>query len=284
MKYFTKDWYNLCGKMYIQSLEHSKKAKTFSEKYFQKLYKQKLMDWLELEKEMSSHTFDDISSPELYCENLDDMSEEDIDRLKQNYLAQREIVKANYTPRTYDEKKSTEDFFEIFINNQQRIIKTLPDEILKDIADIRVFALGQATKQVIQKTENFCKQNAILVNKVFKDYDDYYKEASELFDEDIVENMGFHDCNIKSVRPNEQYLVISLDNSGGFTNVNEILFENYKIIKQDGVLENAWWLYEETYMADNVYEIHVLLQNNDNKLIDFIVSAEKIRFSHDNID
>ncbi|MFJ7666635.1 DUF4085 family protein [Lysinibacillus sp. NPDC097195] len=75
------------------------------------------------------------------------------------------------------------------------------------------------------------------------------------------------------------YTKLTLDNSGGFTDVDEVTFENFHLIKQDGLLENTWWLYEEVYKVNNQYEFHALLENGKNELKDFIISAERVYFT-----
>ncbi|KJR47528.1 hypothetical protein UF75_2106 [Desulfosporosinus sp. I2] len=54
--------------------------------------------------------------------------------------------------------------------------------------------------------------------------------------------------------------------------------DNYEIIKQDALLQNSWWLYNEIYQTNGKYELHVLLQNRNMGVIEFIVSAENISF------
>ncbi|MBU3129978.1 DUF4085 domain-containing protein [Clostridium tagluense] len=68
------------------------------------------------------------------------------------------------------------------------------------------------------------------------------------------------------------------DNSGGFTDIYEMQFENYKILKQDALLQNSWWLYGEIYKTNGKYELQALLQNKDMDLVEFSVSADHIYF------
>jgi len=74
-------------------------------------------------------------------------------------------------------------------------------------------------------------------------------------------------------------LTLFLDNTGGFTNIVEVNFENFNIIKQDDLLEDTWWLYEEVYRVNDTYEFHVLLQNNKTGLMDFIISSDQVSFT-----
>ncbi|MCS1384908.1 DUF4085 domain-containing protein, partial [Lysinibacillus sphaericus] len=76
----------------------------------------------------------------------------------------------------------------------------------------------------------------------------------------------------------DKSLKLLLDNKVSDTNIDEVIFENINIIKQDDLLEDSWWLYEEIYKVNDKYEFHILLQNKTEDLIDFIISAEQISF------
>ncbi|UKS29698.1 DUF4085 domain-containing protein [Paenibacillus sp. HWE-109] len=243
MKYFTKEWYELCQKMSFHlGLEEEKQAGTFSEAYFQQLYKDELNKWLQLQEEVAS------------------------------------IMQANGTNEPFNKDKETKQFHESIIYNQEHLRKSLPETILNKIADLRVFALNKATSDVINAVAQFCEDNKRVVETTGVNFRKYHKEASLSLDRGIVENFSFHDCKITKSIQNDQSITLILDTSGGFTNIDEVIFENVTIIKQDDGLENSWWLYEEVYRVDDRYEFHMLLQSQDMGLIDFIVSAEQVFF------
>lgn len=235
MKYFTKEWFELCQKISFHlNLEEEKKAETFSEEYFQQLYNSELINWLTLRKEIDSMDF--------------------------------------------NKEEATEEFHDMFIVNQEILKNGLPETILEQIADLRVFALYKAIRKVINAVTEFCEENERSVKTIGENYRRYYKEASISFDREIVENFRFHDCTIINSVQNGTNLTLILDNTGGFTDIDEVTFENFNIIKQDGLLEDSWWLYEEVYKVNNKYEFHVLLENGEMGLIDFIISADRVSF------
>jgi hypothetical protein len=250
MKYFTKEWYELSQKTSFHLLlEEEKLAETFSEDYAQQLYNTELNSWLRLQEEVDS-----IIKSEIV--NTDGNNE--------------------YEP--FNKHKVIQQFNEGFIYNQEDLKKALPESILKLIADIRVFALNKATRTVINAVTEFCEDNERSVAATFEKYSRYLEEASNTIDKEIYEKFGFHDCTITKSVQNDMSLTLLLDNSGGFTNIDEITFENFKIIKQDALLEDSWWLYEEVYKVNDIYEFHVLLQNKKMGLIDFIISADQVSF------
>lgn len=251
MKYFTKDWYKLSQKTdFHLLLEEEKQADTFSEEYFQHLYDSELNSWLKLQEEVASI----LESNEVT--NTDDNNE--------------------YQP--FNRKKATEQFHEGFIYNKEYFKKELPSTILQEIADIRVFTLNKATRLVIEAVTNFCEENEKSVSSTSKNYRKYMEEASNTFDKGITENFGFHDCTIIKTVQEGTSLKLLFDNSGGFTDIDEVTFKDFNIVKQEGSLKDSWWLYEEVYKVNDKYEFHALLQNKEMGLTDLIISADQVFF------
>ncbi|EKU43532.1 DUF4085 family protein [Lysinibacillus sp. HST-98] len=251
MKYFTKEWHELCQKNNLHlHLEEEKQAETFSEEYFQQLYDFELNSWLTLQEEA----------------NLILKSNETANKGEDNH----------YEP--FNKEKGIEQFHDIFIHNLMYLKKQLPKTIVQQIADIRVFALDKATRNVINAVTQLCEENKRIVTTVIEDYKRYIKENATLLDIEIDGDFSFHDCKIIKSIKNDQSLNLLLDNNGSYTNIDEVIFENFNMIKQDDLLEDAWWLYEEIYKVNDKYEFHVLLLNETMDLIDFIISAEQISF------
>lgn len=251
MKYFTKEWYELCQKTSLHLLlEEEKQAEYFSDEYFINLYNEKLNNWLDLQQKL------------------------DLEMAKCT-----ETGIENILYESFDKEKSIEQFNNQFIYNQEYSKKVLPYEILKEIADIRVFALDKASHKVINTVTKFCLKSKNSVDRTMEEYRKYYKKSVKSFDKDIVENIRFHDFMIVNTNSNSGNLILHLDNIGGFTDINEVIFENYNIIKQDRLLEDSWWLYDEIYKVNDKYELHVLLMNKNKELNDFIILLDNIVFN-----
>lgn len=250
MKYFTKEWYELCqNTSFHLALEEEKQAETYSEEYFQQLYNAELQSWLDLQEEVASIMKDSESI------NTNDNTD---------YL--------------FDKEKGIKQFSDGFIFNQEQLKRKLPDAILKQIADLRVFTLNKATKEVINDVTHFCEGNRMSVAATGESYIRYIEKSSNILDKQIFEKLRFHDCKVTQLVQKDTTLTLFLDNSGGFTNIDEVSFNYFTIIKQEGSLEDSWWLYEELYRVHDQYEFHVLLQNNKMELIDFIISADHVSF------
>ncbi len=248
MKYFTKEWYELCQKTSFHLLlEEEKQAETFSEEYFQQLYNDKLKDWLDFQEEVAS-------------------------------LMENDGTVNSDESEPFNREKAIEQFHDGFVYNQEYCKRGLPETILKQIVDIRVFTLDKATHTVINAVTKYCEENERSVKTISGNYRTYFEEASHTFGQEIIENFGFHDCTIIKSSRNGDSLTLLLDNTGGFTNIDEVTFENPTIVKQDSLLEGSWWLYDEIYIVDDKYELHVLLRNKNMELMDFIISADQVSF------
>lgn len=254
MKYFTKEWYELCQQTsYHLSLEEDERATTFSEDYFQELYNKGLAEWLELQEEVA-----------LIMETTE-------------FATHEGPIKSE----PFIKEQAIEQFQSSFHYNQLHLKEGLPESILKQVADIRVLALNRATRPVINAITQFCEGNEKAVTSAGEAYRKYYQEASSSIETEINKNFGFHDCTVMKAIENGKSLTLHLDNSGGFTTIDEVTFENFAILKQDGSLENSWWLYEEIYKVDDKYEFHALLQHPRMGLIDVIISADRVSFKRE---
>lgn len=242
MKYFTKEWYELSQKTgFHLSLEEDKRAETYSEVFFQQIYGAKLQRWLHVQEEVAALMQNESNEP-------------------------------------FHREQAAEQFQASFVYRQEYLRKALPETILNRIADLRVFALDIATRDVIQAVTRFCEENERSVRSTVEQYGAYYKEASKAMDKEIVYHFGFHDCIITKAILRNDAITFLLDRSAGFTDIDEVIFEHAAFVKLEGEIENSWWLYEEVYKVDDKYEFHALLHQPEQGIIDFVISAERASY------
>ncbi|WP_434752258.1 DUF4085 family protein [Paenibacillus amylolyticus] len=132
----------------------------------------------------------------------------------------------------------------------------LSSEILEQIADIRVFALGYCTREVMQKLKEESARNTKEMERVLEEYRETM--INQDISNEIRRKVQFHDCEVTELLTGDD-LVICFDNRGGFTEMNKLKLIAPEILKQEGEIVGRFWLYEELYRIDNGYELHVLL-------------------------
>ncbi|NMO94934.1 DUF4085 family protein [Paenibacillus lemnae] len=241
----TKEWYETMQKTDLHLLlKVSKKAEVFSEEYFQKLYNSEEKVWLQLQEDVSKVEFEDVVPDEVQA--------------------------------VFDPEQEKKNFKQVLQHNVRHLTKSLPDDILHQVADIRVLALNRASADVKKQITAYCKANKQTVQSTAAAYWKEYKNNFKKGEPSFAEQFHFHDCKVVSSRRKGKDLVLTLDHSGGFTAISEITFKNCSILKQDTPLHGAWWLYDEIYTTKDGYEIHVLLQKK--QLIDFVMTVSDVMF------
>ena len=234
-----------------------------------KLYNEKLNEFLEAEKEASEieyepETWEDIQlmDDEGNIVNARDiMSDEEFEQLRQELL-QNEQDSAEYEVEEYDEEKLTKDFLEMHQGEIEDLKTSLAKEILDEVADIRVLALGLSTQNVKDLVEKYSQECEKRFEKAFNEYNKHWYSISDKVPANIKENYNFHDCRILDIKKEGNYIVFELDNSGGFTNINKIIYKDAEILENNFV-EGCYWVYDEMYLCDKGYEFHIAVDGEN---------------------
>lgn len=237
MKYFTKEWYEVCGDTgYHLNMQVSKNAESLSEEYYHDLYLRRRRAYMKLQKE---------------------------------------VAEINGT--VFDKAAEEAEFQKFHEMAVKRYQERLPQEILKQVADVRVLALDIATKEVKQQLKDWCEKNE---QQMHTGLDKYWKEVcpaqKDAVGEEIQQEFSFHDSKITGMEMGADTLTFKMEPV--FSDVKKVIFKNYKILEQDGYMIGAEWLYQEVYAVEGGNEYHGLLWKKDGKLGYLTIFAEEIAF------
>lgn len=261
MRFLTKEWYETMQKTDLHLLlKTSQKAEVFSEEFYRKLYVKKEAEQLKFDEECSNTKFEDI------FDEFDFPSKEEYKKAREEFV-----------PEKFDPVKTKQKFREAQEYNIERLKIELPEEILEKVADVRVLALDCCTAEVKKLITRFCKENEKKVDRAVRELEK--AEQKEFGDNppDFIKESSLHDCEITAFEESGKDVVLSLDNSGGFTTAKAVIFKNAEIIERDGGLVGAIWLYDEIYKIQNGFEIHALM-SDESGLLYFTVSCETAEF------
>ena len=284
MKYFTKEWYELCQRTgYHFELRADKRAESFSEDFFKKSYAKAEAEHLAFEEAMCNVSFEDIY-PEVfdYADlDVEDYTSEELASLEAEYYEMRDAVKESFEANTreYDAASAKRTFCSIWKDKIELLEKGLPGEILDRVADIRVLALDIASAEVKRAITQFCKKNERTMKKTMSDYQKYYKKAFADGEPPFAEELNLHDCVVTSCHKSGRDIVVMVDNSGGFTNATKVIFRKAEVLCRECPLRGAWWLYNELYKTDDGYELHAMVQKKE--LVYFTVKCADIEVLYD---
>ena len=190
---------------------------------------------------------------------------------KAQWLAMR-LEFVNDWGEPFNRNEETRWFFQIYQQQKRRLLSELPQEILLQIADIRVFALGCCSESVYAQAKAFVEQSCASYRRTMEAYVAY--EESELQDVAFASE-SFHDGDVISLRRKGNNLCMAFDDEFEGLRYHRLIFKDAVVIKQDRRLSGAYWLYHEVYKIADGYEVHVLLWNKSG-LIDFIVQCSDI--------
>lgn len=260
MKYLTKDWYNKmqCSSLHVL-LKVDKRAEEKNETFYQKLYKKSLKEYIKNETYLLNYK----KFKKVLLENkdlLENLNEETIKEKYENY--KKEMFLGMTLEQAFDYRQT---------NIIEDLKEKLPKDILDKVKDIRVLALDYASKEVYDLIKKFSEENEKYVDNKFKEY---IKLENEMFDDSFeLLNTSFHDCYIEKCEKNKKDMIINF-NTGGFSEKENIIFKNYKVILDENI-ENTFWLYEEIYKNKSKYEVHILTIK-DKDLKELILTCDDI--------
>ena len=283
MKYLTKEWYELCQRTGLHfGMKVNKGAAIYDEELYLKLYKRKERKFVKTQHE--SYNFDPRFMLEQDgCTGVpidkfvtgEEIKEEDIIVFHMTTEERESIQKMidEYDVRPpFDEKRCRDEFR--YIQETYKIIdakEKIPHELIQQIADIRVFALGYCTKEVLIQLKKISKKNEQKVNLISDEYSKV--QQAENIPKYIKESFGFHDCEVTELSVDKN-IVMRFDTRGGFTDLNKITFVTSEIIKQEDHIVGSTWIYNELYRTENGYEAHMLFQGED--MPELIISCKDI--------
>lgn len=282
MKYLTKEWYKLCQRTCLHfGMKVIKGASVYNEELYNRLYKRKENEFVRVQ-----HNFYDfdprimleddgkVFKPLMILSNSEMFEEDEIVYhmpIEERERIQKLIEEYDVRP-PFDEVKCREEFRDIqetFKINQVK--EKLPMELIDQIADIRLFALGYCTRKVLNQLEGISNENEMKVNSISKEC--MNAQQAEKIPQSIKEAFGFHDCRVTDFIVDKD-IVMRLNTQGGFTDLNKITFVSSEIIKEDKFIVGSVWIYHELYCMENGYEAHILLERNE--LSELIIRCKDI--------
>ncbi|WP_413376508.1 DUF4085 family protein [Paenibacillus taichungensis] len=266
MKYLTKEWYETCQRTGLHfSMRVHSEAYELNEALFQRLYKRKEKAHVKQERELYN------LDPRFMLEHDGQVltrvdkafsggavKEEDqmVYHMPLEERTHIENLIAEYDARPpFDEKKCKEKYKEAMGWNFEHKAERLPQNIVEQIADIRLFTLGYCTREILLQLKKQSAENRREMVRVSKEY----REAIVAQDipGEIHSQVQFHDCTVTELLTGDE-VVIRFDTRGGFTKINKLTLVTPEIIKQEEEIAGSYWLYQELYRIDQGYELHVL--------------------------
>ena len=274
MRCFTEEWYQVAQFMdFYENLEESEQAAVFSEAYFQVLYALREADMLEMQKLLPGMAFEEMFgiSEETFSEFEDAATQ--YQQAKETF----EHMKKNRGP--FDEVKEKENFAAFFQGQIRTLQENLPPEILNEVADIRVLALGAATAPVIEEITMFCEACRDAVYEIEENYSKYWDKFLKTHPDSFVQDFSLQDSVILNLEQAEDQIVLHMDCALSTTKCSAIHLHHAKLGTCEELPERAQWLMDELYEENGIYELHILMAQHEDEsaLRELTIQAEQIQ-------
>ena len=176
----------------------------------------------------------------------------------------------------FQAEREAEQFRQTHQRRVEELRRFLPQEILDQVADVRVLALDVSTQEVKGAAARWCRENRQQAEQVFQACLDWRKQVRPQVGAQLQDRFSFHDSRVTKVERAPDRLALFLED-GGYSPVSRVDFLSPKILEEDEGLEGAVWLYEEIHPAQGGNEYHAMLWQEGDQLLYLTVFAKDLR-------
>ncbi|MBQ8568689.1 MAG: DUF4085 family protein [Oscillospiraceae bacterium] len=262
MYYYTKEWYlKSKGTGLYLSLSRCTAEEAGSREYFEKIFAI-YTDDVRFECEQIKN-----STYEMFAE----------DRTESEELLKQEFIR-------WHEEHDPEDAEFIATARLSEKIEylkmILPKEIISEIPDIRIFALGKADERITELVTEYSEECRSFVMEVDSRFEDEYSARTEDIPDEIWTEYGFKGGSINKIIRNGTDMTFYINNCGSGSDVTAMHLKDCAVEKLDEGLEGAEWIYNEMYFENGVYELHGICRSKNN-FPEFIIHTKDIAFDYD---
>lgn len=275
MKSMLRSWHEDAQKSDLSTgLEAAEEASRLDEAFFRKVYAEKLEEWIAWERAYTQEIIGDLRAE--HGKNADAL----IDR--ERTIAAKDwkngssgLFLAPDAPMRFDETAARKAYATILRRMVRACEAAYPASILAAVADRRLLALGVASPRVLELAEAHdaqfrarMKQTSAAIQKRRRAVNRKYPQ---------FRRFHFHDDVILSFRKRGRDIVMTLN-----TPV-KLIFCGAELIRSDGRLNGADWLYEEIRPLDGGYEIEILADRRTSGALETVLRCRDIEIIKDAI-
>ena len=268
MIYLTKEWRINHEHARIElDMRVHKSAEIIDEQEFRRLYAKKQKQFVD--RELRYFTWggcDGVADFEKRLAQYAVLTDEE----KVVFQKKNRCLFSRNRPIKFD-KELAKKRFETEYNKKMMIARQLPEDIVQEISDLRVFCLGYVTPTVRDKVCRYCEHKSTEVRNQVKVALKQTKEVKATLKTWL--NFYYWDRILLAIREEEKHIYLDIDNEKYFEKNTVLVISDGKILEQEeqvypykknvyaspytGIIET------ELHRAGDQYEVHFLLQNVD---------------------
>lgn len=272
MKYLTREWYVKARLSYIDgSVRCSKLAERFDESFYRAVY-QKRYEKFERNERLREEFRDpqeDLKKYDAWINEPNISQEEKKRRIEYKkitlFLERERFETGKY--HQYNEA-FTKKMFDVDLTWRIELVSHLPDYILDEVADVRVLALGYASKGVKTLLRDYCKNIRREYKKVLDKAQIETNKAESKLPKCIMAN-EYGELMLQRIylKDGSVFLVFDLGTlkviNGEIIEQEEKRLYHYK--RKETYSGWSMVLYAEVSYENGLFELHLLIDNKDKK-------------------
>jgi hypothetical protein len=168
----------------------------------------------------------------------------------------------------FDKNAVAEEFANNYKENLEFLKANLPSEILDEVKDLRVLALGTATNDVAMQITRFCGKKNRLCEAVEREYNNASEEADEKISGNVANRLlTLIGSEIVSIENNGENATL-IFNPAESHETKSITLESATLVESDGSLGGASIVKYELLIAhDGGFEFSILALGKDSSLL-----------------
>ena len=272
MKYLTREWYVNARLSYIDgSVRCSELAKKFDESFYKAVYKKRYEKF-----ERNERLRDEFRNPQEDLKKYDawinepnisqEEKEKSIEHKKITLFLERERFETGKYHQ-YNEA-FTKKMFDVDLKWRLELISHLPDYILNEVADVRVLALGYASKRVKALLKDYCKHLRREYKKVLDKAQIETNKAEHKLPKRIMAN-EYSELMLQRIYRKDGNILLVFD-SGTLKITNGEIIEQeekrlYHYKRKEPYSGWSMVLYAEVSYENGLFELHLMIDNKDKK-------------------
>ena len=175
---------------------------------------------------------------------------------------------AKATKQSFDKEAVAREFANNYKENLEFVKANLPEDILANVKDVRVLALGTATNDIAMQITRFCGKKNRLCEAVEREYNNASEEADEKVGGAVANRLlTLIGSEIVSIENNGENatLIFSPAESG---ETRSIILENATLVESNEPLNGASIVkYELLIAQDEGFEFNVLALGKDSSIL-----------------
>ena len=270
MKYLTREWYVKARLSYLDgTVRCSKLAERFDESFYQAVYNKRLkkFDRSERTREEFRDPQDDLKKYDAWINEPNISEEEKEKRIEHKkitlYLQKERFETGKYYQ--YDEA-FTRKMLDVDLKWRIELISHLPDYILNEVADVRVFALRYVSKKVKTLLKGYCKKLQREYKKVLDKAQIETNRAESKLPKRIMAN-EYDELMLQRIYRKDGNVFLVFD-SGTLKVINGEIIEReeqrlYHYKRKEPYSGWSMVLYAEVSYENGLFAFHLMIDNKD---------------------